>query len=64
MDLIDLIRTVHALRPEGIQWPVDAEGKISFRLEKLTAENGIEHVSAHDALSDVGRKNYDITGYA
>ena len=52
-DLIDLIRTVHALRPEGIQWPLDDEGKISFRLEKLTAENGIEHASAHDALSDV-----------
>ena len=52
-DLIDLIRTVHALRPEGIQWPVDTEGKISFRLEKLTAENGIEHAAAHDALSDV-----------
>ncbi|NOQ15226.1 MAG: exodeoxyribonuclease I [Methyloprofundus sp.] len=52
-DLIDLIRTVHALRPEGIQWPVDAEGRISFRLEKLTAENGIEHADAHDALSDV-----------
>ncbi|GFO71253.1 exodeoxyribonuclease I [Bathymodiolus japonicus methanotrophic gill symbiont] len=52
-DLIDLIRTVHALRPEGIRWPVDDEGKISFRLEKLTAENGIEHAEAHDALSDV-----------
>ena len=52
-DLIDLIRTMHALRPEGIQWPVDAEGRISFRLEKLTAENGIEHADAHDALADV-----------
>lgn len=52
-DLIDLIRTMHALRPDGIQWPTDSEGKISFRLEKLTAENGIEHADAHDALSDV-----------
>ncbi|NOQ64940.1 MAG: exodeoxyribonuclease I [Methyloprofundus sp.] len=52
-DLIDLIRTMHALRPEGINWPVDEEGRISFRLEKLTAENGIEHADAHDALSDV-----------
>jgi len=52
-DLIDLIRTMHALRPEGIQWPVDSEGRVSFRLEKLTAENDIEHADAHDALSDV-----------
>lgn len=52
-DLIDLIRTVHALRPAGIKWPIDSEGRVSFRLEKLTAENGIEHADAHDALSDV-----------
>ncbi|MDF1581739.1 MAG: exodeoxyribonuclease I [Methyloprofundus sp.] len=52
-DLIDLVRTMHALRPEGLRWPVDAEGRISFRLEKLTAENGIAHEDAHDALSDV-----------
>lgn len=52
-DLIDLIRTMHALRPEGIQWPTDSAGRISFRLEKLTEENGIEHADAHDALSDV-----------
>lgn len=52
-DLIDLVRTMHALRPEGMRWPVDAEGRISFRLELLTAENGIAHEDAHDALSDV-----------
>ncbi len=52
-DLIDLVRTMHALRPEGMRWPVDAEGRISFRLEKLTVENGIAHEDAHDALSDV-----------
>ncbi|MCK5664331.1 MAG: exodeoxyribonuclease I, partial [Thiotrichaceae bacterium] len=52
-DLIDLVRTMHALRPEGLQWPVGSDGKISFRLEKLTAENGIAHEDAHDALSDV-----------
>ena len=52
-DLIDLTRTVHALRPEGIHWPINAEGKVSFRLEKLTVANGIEHAAAHDALSDV-----------
>lgn len=52
-DLIDLVRTMHALRPEGIQWPVDDEGRVSLRLEKLTAANGIAHADAHDALSDV-----------
>jgi exodeoxyribonuclease-1 len=52
-DIIDMVRLTHALRPEGINWPVDEEGVTSFRLERLTAENGIEHEGAHDALSDV-----------
>ncbi len=52
-DLIDVVRLTHALRPDGIEWPVDDRGKVSFRLEKLTEANGIGHEAAHDALSDV-----------
>jgi exodeoxyribonuclease-1 len=52
-DLIDVVRLTHALRPEGINWPVDESGKPSFRLERLTEVNDIEHGAAHDALSDV-----------
>ena len=51
-DLIDVVRTAYALRPEGINWPQE-EGRVSLRLERLTAENGIDHGQAHDALSDV-----------
>nr|WP_298144974.1 exodeoxyribonuclease I [uncultured Pseudomonas sp.] len=51
-DLIDLVRTAYALRPEGIVWP-EIEGRVSLKLELLTAANGIEHGQAHDALSDV-----------
>ena len=52
-DLLDVVRTAHALRPEGVQWPKNAEGQTSFRLEHLTAANGLAHDAAHDALSDV-----------
>ncbi len=52
-DLIDLARMAYALRPEGIVWPRNEEGKPSFRLEELAAANGLIHDSAHDALSDV-----------
>ncbi len=54
-DLIDLVRMCYALRPQGIEWPDrEAEpGVPSFRLEDLTAANGIEHAGAHDALVDV-----------
>jgi len=52
-DLLDLVRCAWALRPEGLEWPRNAEGKPSFRLEHLTAANGVAHEAAHDALSDV-----------
>ncbi len=52
-DLLDVVRTAYALRPEGIQWPLNAEGKPSFKLTDLSAANGLAHESAHDALSDV-----------
>ena len=51
-DLLDVVRMTRALRPEGIVWPV-VDGKASNRLEFLTKENGIDHLKAHDALSDV-----------
>jgi exodeoxyribonuclease I len=52
-DLIDVLRLAHALRPEGLEWPCNDEGTTSFRLEHLTAANGIAHGQAHDALADV-----------
>ena len=52
-DLIDMVRTAYALRPEGIEWPRNEEGVVSLKLERLTQANGLEHGQAHDALSDV-----------
>ena len=52
-DIIDMLRTVYALRPDTIKWPRDERGVVSFRLERLTAANGLAHAAAHDALSDV-----------
>lgn len=52
-DLIDLVRACYALRPEGIEWPLNEHGLPSFKLEHLAEANGLNHESAHDALSDV-----------
>ncbi len=52
-DIIDLARATYALRPEGINWPLNKEGLPSFKLQDLTKANGIEHQDAHDAMSDV-----------
>jgi exodeoxyribonuclease-1 len=56
-DLLDVVRLCRALRPEGIEWPLhrdgEMKGKPSFKLEHLSAANGLLHEAAHDALSDV-----------
>jgi exodeoxyribonuclease I len=52
-DLLDTVRCLYALRPEGIQWPTHEDGRPSFKLEHLSAANGLAHEAAHDALSDV-----------
>ena len=58
-DLFPFVLAVWALRDEGIVWPLRETNDpakaslVSFRLEKLTQANGIEHSHAHDAGSDV-----------
>ena len=52
-DLIDIVRAFYALRPDSLQWPKHPDGSPSFKLEDLTAANGLEHGAAHDAMSDV-----------
>jgi exodeoxyribonuclease I len=52
-DIIDLVRACYALRPEGINWPIDENDAPSFRLELLTQKNNLAHDQAHDAMSDV-----------
>ena len=52
-DIIDMVRMCYALRPEGIEWPLDNNGVPSFKLENLSRVNGLLHEAAHDALSDV-----------
>jgi exodeoxyribonuclease I len=52
-DLLDVVRATWSLRPEGLVWPTHDDGRPSFRLEHLTAANGLAHEAAHDALSDV-----------
>jgi exodeoxyribonuclease-1 len=52
-DMLDVVRMTRALRPDGINWPIDPNGQPTNRLELLAKANNLDHVSAHDALSDV-----------
>ena len=52
-DLIDVLRLAYGIRPQGIEWPLNQENNVSFRLEDLARANGISQDKAHDALWDV-----------
>jgi len=55
-DLLDVVRLVRALRPDGIKWPIiEKDGKkiATNTLESLARENDFENKNAHDALADV-----------
>lgn len=52
-DLIDVVRMMRALRPEGMEWPFYDDGTPCNKLEALSQANGLVHANAHDALSDV-----------
>ena len=52
-DLLDVLRLVHALRPDGIVWPQREDGATSFKLEHLAQANHVRSGDAHEALSDV-----------
>lgn len=52
-DMLDVVRMTRALRPDGIEWPLDDKGRATNRLELLAKSNKLLHTKAHDALSDV-----------
>ncbi len=52
-DLLDVLRLVRALRPDGLEWPLREDGTPSFKLEQLAIANDVRQGSAHEALSDV-----------
>ena len=52
-DIIDLLRMCRDLRPDGIEWPTDKDGKPTFTLESIARSNGLDVANSHDALADV-----------
>lgn len=52
-DMIGLVRATYALRPETLEWPRDDSSNVSFKLEQLSAVNGLLQGTTHDALSNV-----------
>jgi exodeoxyribonuclease-1 len=53
VDVFKAVKMTRIMSPKSLNWPIDAKGNYSMRLELLSKENGLEHAKAHDALSDV-----------
>ena len=53
LDLLNVVRLVYAVRPQGMEWPLNDKQVVSFTLQNLAKANGIAQDQAHDALWDV-----------
>jgi exodeoxyribonuclease I len=51
-DVLNIFRLAYCVAPEVMQWP-RLDGRTSFKLEALAAENGFDVSQSHDALCDV-----------
>lgn len=52
-DIFKVVQMAYAMAPGVLEWAKKEDGTDSLKLEALTACNGIEHLDAHSALSDV-----------
>ncbi|MFD3303848.1 exodeoxyribonuclease I [Alteromonas macleodii] len=52
-DIVMLGAMIRAVRPEGINWPTNDEGRPSIRLEHLAPANNIIQENCHNAIDDV-----------
>ena len=55
-DRLDVMKMIWAVYDEcnsALEWPLNDNGKVSFKLEHLAPANGFLDANSHDALSDV-----------
>ncbi len=53
LDVLQMVYAVRELAPEALEWPVDENGRPTFKLDRLAPANGFTEHNAHDALGDV-----------
>jgi len=52
-DILTALYAVWHRQPELIEWPVDADRRVRFKLDRIAPLNGFVAHNAHDALGDV-----------
>jgi exodeoxyribonuclease-1 len=52
-DILTALYAVWHRQPDLLEWPVDADGRVRFKLDRIAPLNGFAAHNAHDALGDV-----------
>lgn len=52
-DVLTALYAVWHRQPELFEWPVDPDGRVRFKLDRIAPLNGFAAHNAHDALGDV-----------
>jgi exodeoxyribonuclease I len=52
-DVLTALYAVRHRQPDLFQWPVDPDGRVRFKLDRIAPLNGFAAHNAHDALGDV-----------
>lgn len=52
-DVLTALYAVWHRQPDLFEWPVDADGRVRFKLDRIAPLNGFTAHNAHDALGDV-----------
>ncbi|MEI4233937.1 exonuclease domain-containing protein [Roseovarius sp. D22-M7] len=52
-DMLTALYAVWYRQPDLFDWPVDADGRVRFKLDRIAPLNGFAAHNAHDALGDV-----------
>lgn len=52
-DVLTALYAVWYRRPDLFEWPVEADGRVRFKLDRIAPLNGFASHNAHDALGDV-----------
>jgi len=53
LDVLTALYAVWYRQPELFEWPIDADGRVRFKLDRIAPLNGFTAHNAHDALGDV-----------
>ncbi|MFD2440952.1 hypothetical protein ACFSS8_14255 [Paracoccus kondratievae] len=52
-DVLTALYAVWQRQPDLFEWPVDPDGRVRFKLDRIAPLNGFASHIAHDALGDV-----------